>query len=100
MFRWTKPIPPSCAIAIAMRASVTVSIAADTSGMFRRIRRDRRVETSASRGTTALAAGTSSTSSKVSPSASSRTSMTTSRSTKAPSRAANGAFNRVSYGAS
>jgi len=32
MFLWTMPIPPSCAIAIASRASVTVSMAADTTG--------------------------------------------------------------------
>jgi hypothetical protein len=30
------PMPPSCAMAIARRASVTVSIAADTRGRFSR----------------------------------------------------------------
>ena len=34
MFLWTMPMPPSWAMAIARRASVTVSIAADSSGMF------------------------------------------------------------------
>jgi hypothetical protein len=29
------PMPPSCAMAMARRASVTVSMAADTSGRFR-----------------------------------------------------------------
>ena len=37
------PMPPSWAMAIARRASVTVSIAADTSGRFRRMLRVRRV---------------------------------------------------------
>ena len=32
MFLWMMPMPPSRAMAIAMRASVTVSIAADTGG--------------------------------------------------------------------
>ena len=36
-FRWIKPIPPICAIAIAVRDSVTVSIGLDTSGMRSRI---------------------------------------------------------------
>ena len=44
------PMPPSCAMAIAMADSVTVSIAALSSGMFNVTRRDRRVVTSASRG--------------------------------------------------
>ena len=34
MFLWMMPKPPSRAIAMAMRESVTVSIAADISGMF------------------------------------------------------------------
>ena len=34
MFLWTMPMPPSCASAIARRDSVTVSMAADSSGMF------------------------------------------------------------------
>ena len=33
-FRWTMPIPPSSASAMASRASVTMSIAADTMGML------------------------------------------------------------------
>ena len=44
------PMPPSCAMAIAMRASVTVSIAALSSGMLSATRRESRVATSASRG--------------------------------------------------
>ena len=38
-FLWMTPRPPCCAIAIASRDSVTVSIAALTSGTLRRIRR-------------------------------------------------------------
>ncbi len=36
MFLWMMPMPPFCAMVMARRASVTVSIAADTIGMFRR----------------------------------------------------------------
>ena len=35
MLRWITPMPPLRAIAMAMRASVTLSIAADTSGIAR-----------------------------------------------------------------
>ncbi|MOA03332.1 hypothetical protein D3C78_1228330 [compost metagenome] len=35
MFLWMKPKPPSCASAIARLASVTVSMAADSIGIFR-----------------------------------------------------------------
>ena len=35
--RWMMPSPPSRARAIARRASVTVSMAAESSGMFRRM---------------------------------------------------------------
>ena len=59
-------MPPSCARAIARRASVTVSIAAETSGRLRRMLREREVARSVSRGRTVENAGTSSTSSKVS----------------------------------
>ena len=59
-------MPPSCASAIARRASVTVSIAAETSGRFRRMLREREVARSVSRGRTWENAGTSNTSSKVS----------------------------------
>ena len=38
MFLWMMPRPPSCAMAMARRASVTVSIAAETQ---RNIERDR-----------------------------------------------------------
>ena len=37
MLLWITPMPPSCAIAIAKRASVTVSIAEETSGILRAI---------------------------------------------------------------
>src|SRR5262245_2499970 len=59
------PSPPCCAIAIARRDSVTVSIAALTRGTERRMRRVSRVATSTSRGTTSECRGTSRTSSKV-----------------------------------
>ena len=53
-------------MAIARRASVTVSIAAETSGSLSWMLRDSRVERSVSRGRTLEYDGTSSTSSKVS----------------------------------
>ena len=37
IFLWITPIPPACAKAIAMRDSVTVSIAADIIGILREI---------------------------------------------------------------
>ena len=37
IFLWITPIPPSWAIAIAITCSVTVSIAAETMGMFSRM---------------------------------------------------------------
>src|SRR5437660_1096244 len=64
-FLWITPSPPCCAIAIARRDSVTVSIAALTSGTFNRILRVSRVLTSTSVGTTSECRGTSSTSSNV-----------------------------------
>ena len=66
MFLCTTPMPPSCAMAMASRASVTVSMAADTSGMLSAMLRVRRVLRETSRGTTRECAGTSRTSSKVS----------------------------------
>src|SRR5574341_1557330 len=60
------PMPPSCAMVMASRDSVTVSIAADTSGRFRAMLRERRVERLVSRGNTWEYAGTNKTSSKVS----------------------------------
>ncbi len=66
MFLCTMPMPPSCASAIARRDSVTVSMAAESSGMLSWIDRVRRVERLTSRGRTVEWAGTSSTSSKVS----------------------------------
>ncbi len=50
MLLWMIPMPPSCAMVIARRASVTVSMAAEIRGTFRRMRRVTRVERSASRG--------------------------------------------------
>ena len=58
-------MPPACAMAIAMRASVTVSIAALISGMLSAIVEVSRVRVSACAGSTSEAPGTSSTSSKV-----------------------------------
>src|SRR3954447_13032984 len=66
--RCSTPTPPCRAIAIAIRASVTVSIALDSSGVCSRRLRDSRLEVSTSLGMTSEAAGCSSTSSKVSPS--------------------------------
>ena len=60
-------MPPAWAMTIAMSASVTVSIAADSTGMLSRIPCVTRVEVSAMLGSTAEAAGTSSTSSNVRP---------------------------------
>src|SRR4051794_14676859 len=66
--RCSTPTPPWRASAIAIRASVTVSIALDSNGVRRRSDRQSRVEVSTSLGITSEAAGESSTSSKVSPS--------------------------------
>src|SRR5471032_2404806 len=60
------PMPPSWAIAIARRASVTVSMAAETTGRFRTMFRLRWVLRLVSRGNTWEYAGTNNTSSKVS----------------------------------
>ncbi len=60
------PMPPSWAIAMANRASVTVSIAAEMSGICKAMRRESAVLSSVSRGKTLEYAGTSKTSSKVS----------------------------------
>ena len=72
MFLCTIPMPPFCATVIAVSCSVTVSIAAESSGMLSVISRVRRVRTSTCSGSTSLAPGTSSTSSKVRPSRRSR----------------------------
>ena len=61
-------MPPDCAMAMARRLSVTVSIAAETRGMLRPISRVNRVAVSTWVGMTSDAAGCSKTSSKVSPS--------------------------------
>ena len=66
--RWMMPMPPWRAIATAIRASVTVSIGEEISGILTLIRLDTRVEVSAWDGTTSLSLGCSSTSSKVRPS--------------------------------
>ena len=78
--RWRIPSPPCCAIAIARLASVTVSMAAEISGMPSSISRVSRVRTSTSAGRTAEYAGASRTSSNASASRIShaRRSMTTS----------------------
>ena len=52
-FLWMTPMPPSRASAMASSDSVTVSMAELTSGMFRAMRREKRVRTSTSRGWTA-----------------------------------------------
>ena len=59
------PMPPACAIAIARPASVTVSMAAERSGMPSSTVLVRRVRVSTCPGRTSEAAGTSRTSSKV-----------------------------------
>ena len=66
MFLWMMPRPPSCAMVMARRASVTVSMAAEIIGMPRRMRRVSWVDKSTSRGNTLECAGTRRTSSKVS----------------------------------
>ncbi len=65
--RCRMPMPPWRAIAMAIRDSVTVSIAAETSGSLTEMLRDSRVEVSTSLGMTSVAPGSSSTSSKVRP---------------------------------
>ncbi len=67
MFLWRTPIPPARAIAIAISDSVTVSMAAETSGMLSGMVRVKREWVLTSRGWTVECRGTSSTSSKVSP---------------------------------
>src|SRR5579885_1842601 len=62
------PIPPCRAMAMASRDSVTVSIAAEASGMFSASLRVKHVRVSTSLGSTAERPGTSSTSSNVRPS--------------------------------
>ena len=59
-------MPPACAMAIAMRASVTVSIAEEMIGMLSAMSRVMRVRISTSAGSTSDRPGFSSTSSKVS----------------------------------
>ena len=65
-FLWITPMPPCCAIAMAMPSSVTVSMADDISGMFSSMRRVSRARTSVAAGNTPEEAGTTSTSSKAS----------------------------------
>ena len=60
------PMPPCCAMAIASRDSVTVSIAALSSGTLTRMLRVTHDATSTALGSTVECRGTSSTSSKVS----------------------------------
>ena len=54
MLRWMIPMPPSRARAIARRASLTVSIAAERSGIFSRISAVSCEEISVSTGNTSL----------------------------------------------
>ena len=65
--RCNTPIPPSCAMTIAMSASVTVSIAEDITGMLSEISRVSFVAVFAIDGKISLSAGRKSTSSKVKP---------------------------------
>src|ERR1700710_1379693 len=66
--RCTMPMPPARARAIARRASVTVSMAAEINGIASWIERVRRVSVETSLGRMSESAGTSRTSSNVSPS--------------------------------
>ena len=61
--RWRMPIPPWRAMAIAMRASVTVSIAADRRGTRSEMFFVKRLVVSTDEGTTSVSSGRSSTSS-------------------------------------
>src|SRR5256885_9779382 len=54
MFLWTMPMPPWRAMAIAKRDSVTVSMAADASGIFRGSLRVKQVRVSVDRKSTRL----------------------------------------------
>src|SRR6267378_1457043 len=65
-FLWMTPMPPDCAMAMAMRLSVTVSMAEESSGMPSSMVAVRRVCVLVSVGRTAEAAGSNNTSSKVS----------------------------------
>ena len=65
MFLWMMPIPPCRAMATARLASVTVSMAAETSGMFSRMALVSSVVVSTCWGWTVEWAGSSDTSSKV-----------------------------------
>ena len=62
-FRCTTPRPPCRAMAMAIRDSVTVSMAADSNGVLTVIRFEIREEVSASEGMTFVCPGRSSTSS-------------------------------------
>lgn len=66
--RCSTPRPPWRAIAMAIRLSVTVSMAADSSGMRTSMLRVSRLVVSASEGMTSVSPGRRSTSSKVRPS--------------------------------
>src|ERR1700722_13216745 len=66
MFLWMMPIPPSWAMVMAKRASVTVSMAAETTGRLTWISRVSLLANDTSRGKTSEYAGTSRTSSNVS----------------------------------
>ena len=68
IFLWITPIPPSRASAMAILASVTVSMAAERMGIFSLILLVSWMDKSASLGSTSLLRGTSKTSSNVRPS--------------------------------
>jgi hypothetical protein len=63
--RWMTPMPPACAMAIARRASVTVSMAEEMIGMLSEMERVSRVLMSTALGMTSEWPGVSRTSSKV-----------------------------------
>jgi hypothetical protein len=66
--RWMTPMPPARATAMASRPSVTVSIAAETTGTASSMRGVRRLRVSTDAGRTDDSPGSSRTSSNVSPS--------------------------------
>ena len=65
--RWMMPSPPCRAMATAIRASVTVSIGEEISGILTEIRFETQVEVSTWEGATSLSLGCNKTSSNVNP---------------------------------
>ena len=68
MFLWMMPMPPFCAMQIAVSCSVTVSMAAEANGMLSEISRVNSARKSTWDGSVSLAPGSRRTSSNVSPS--------------------------------